>query len=218
MAGRIRQALELVLSFFPCQCAIPCLRAPPSPALSAQEGELQGLLGDELDWREDDIDALSLHSTRPTTTKYFKTKEMNGRRNHSAAGDEQATDGTHCTKPEFEIDTRPLAGNTLDQLPTLAKRFEPSLTIEQMAREEEEQAERERAARRGKTTRPITTAAQANGDEVDFGGFESAPAEQTTARYTDPLGAETIPLREDDNSDEDAAEVSFDLGNVSDDD
>jgi len=212
MAQQVKAVLELVISYLPCQCAIPGLRPPPSPALSAQEGEMQGLLGDELDWRDDDIDALSLHSTRISGNKY-QPKRMTGRSRVTTSSQDDEPD--QPAEEEFNVDPTSIDRHTIAELPRHAKQFEPELTIEQMAREEEEQAEKERIARRGYVPRaPIPSHSTA--EEPDFGAFEQAPGGVSTPKYTDPLGA-GIATDEGSNSDDDAAEVSFGLGNVSDD-
>ena len=119
---------------------------------------------------------------------------------------------------EFEVDPETTGQETIEQLSELARRFEPGLTIEQMAQEEEEQAERERIARKASLSRQVIQEPRM-GEDDDFGGFEEAPP-LLSPQYTDPLGVDTeSPTDEDRNdseiSDRKAAEAPSGLGNGS---
>lgn len=119
---------------------------------------------------------------------------------------------------EYDDDPSALGRGTLDRLPELARRYEPTLSLEDMAREEREQEERDKreeaATSFGKRFAHLSKTTLYD----DFGGFEQGPLS------TDPLGA--VPITEgqsnagqgdmkpvDDDDDDDAAEVSFGLGN-----
>ena len=229
----LQDHISLLFSRCACPCYIPCLsRAPPSPTLTPQEGELEGLLRVSSGWRDDEMDdALSLqfrHGT-PRRKSPSQTKDRTYRTNRGMAlfagrgpkakrvisnpppytSDGELTD--HENEPiEFDTDAPCLDRTTLDKLPELARRFEPTLTLEDIAREEAAQALRERRAERASGLEIYSP--PANEEEDDFGGFEQA-TESRNGHTPDHIAAgsgdeERHAMDEDD---EDAAEVSFGL-------
>jgi hypothetical protein len=119
---------------------------------------------------------------------------------------------------EYDDDPNSLGRATLDRLPELARRYEPTLSLEDMAREEREHEERDRREERATKLGQRFAGLPTTSTDDEFGGFEQAPAS------VDPLGAAPIPeedaapgLRriistQNADDDDDAAEVSFGLG------
>ncbi|WWC69455.1 uncharacterized protein I206_103394 [Kwoniella pini CBS 10737] len=145
---------------------------PKSPDLEAQEGELETLLsGSNAGW--DDSDMFSLSTPRAVKERQAKgldpSKPMiNPFKSHSTKADPPAYEShlnpsysysnpsSYPQRPvsgysEFEIeideDAKSLSINPT-KLAEIAKQFEPTLTLDDIRREEEEQAERDREAER----------------------------------------------------------------------
>jgi hypothetical protein len=179
-----------------CLCVGP--RSSPSPPASPRlSGELDALL-EPLD-DNDRADALSLHSQygrgRGRRKPEKRRKEISiagfslfGRQQRDESPDDD-TDEDEELRPAFAVDedgdereAHAITTSTLDQLPELAQKWEPKVTLQDLQQEEDRLAEMERQAERAGGldiySPPISKAGQTycgtGGSEDDFGDFETA--------------------------------------------
>jgi hypothetical protein len=228
-AAKVQDVLSIILARLPCECRLPGIRSPPSPPLSAQEGELDGLLRDLDDpsWRDETGAVMPLAGPRTASAQYKRTgmhRRPDKRASLAAYAQESEPEEGML---EYDDDPSSVGRGTLDRLPELARRYEPTLTLEDMAREEREQEERDKreemATKLGKRFANLPKTDM----EDDFGGFAQAPEGGVRASI-DPLGALPVPEEgntvksgeeganaQESNEDDDgeAAEASFGLGN-----
>ncbi|WVQ78270.1 hypothetical protein IAT38_000355 [Cryptococcus sp. DSM 104549] len=221
----------------PCLPALPCFRPPPaSPPLFPQEGELENLLAEPAYWDsngdDNEGDTEMLRTPRGVNShgmsrsgKYSYRREdppsyehstlfppssstptFNRPRNPSRRSATSATTSTYTA--DVDADATPLPQSTLAHLPELAKRFEPALTLEDMEREEREQAERDRRAERAGGLDIYSPPVEAEGEGDEFGEFEQADVGQEVA---------AAGRGDDGDEGEEMAEVSFGLGDADED-
>ncbi|WWD15911.1 hypothetical protein CI109_100335 [Kwoniella shandongensis] len=169
---------QLILSQLPLSSFCLCFgNSPPSPPLSAQDGdELENLMGGARDGGDDgwdnelEDDAVMLRTPRVAKERKMKSSISHMKAGPSTRGNQeppsyntrvsllrsqsrQSEGGLSSIagsademRKDLDDDATPLDQSTLANLPTLAKRYEPDLTLADIEREEAEQAERDREA------------------------------------------------------------------------
>ncbi|WRT67135.1 uncharacterized protein IL334_004101 [Kwoniella shivajii] len=147
---------QCISSFSPLKqwsCFSP--NTPPSPEVEAHEGELQTLLQASTNKGWDDQDDFSLSPSTLAGRSIRQAREFGRPKPMIKYHQEEPSFDTHLSTSdlykqtsvcsEHDEDPRSLSFNPME-LAELAKQFEPTLTMEDIRKEEEEQAELERKA------------------------------------------------------------------------